>query len=190
MEEEKYMEEEKLDEFKDDFALLIEAGFVAVKQLDEISATHIFKAAQAISPSNTAPRIGMGYIALNKLELKKATQIFEEIIQEEPDNYLAQTFLGMCYLLTRGRQKKGEKIIKEAIAKTTDQTIKNLGTISLEWSEKDLSKKSKTPFFTNQPELPPDEGDAGAAESDPIEDSKKPLPEAPAEEKKDAQKTE
>lgn len=156
------MEEEKLDEFKDDFALLIEAGFVAVKQLDEISATHIFKAAQAISPSNTAPRIGIGYIALNKLELKKATQIFEEVTQQEPDNYLAQTFLGMSYLLTRGRQKKGEKIIKDAIEKTTDQTIKNLGTIALEWGEKDLSKKSKSPFFTNQPL--PEESDESEVE--------------------------
>ncbi len=151
------MDEEKMTEFKEDFALLIEAGFVAVKQLDEISATRIFQAAQALSPSNTAPRIGMGYIALNKLEIKDATRIFEAITQEEPDNYLAQTFLGMCFLLTKGRRNKGEKIIKEAMEKTDDPTIKNLGAISLEWAEKDLSKQSKAPFFANQPEPPPEE---------------------------------
>lgn len=185
------MEEEKLEDFKDDFALLIEAGFVAVKQLDEISATHIFKAAQAISPSNTAPRIGIGYIALNKLEVKKATEIFEDIMQQEPDNYLAQTFLGMCYLLTRGRQKKGEKIIKEAIEKTTDQTIKNLGTISLEWAEKDLSKKSQSPFFTNQPELASEDNEGNEKENAAIElnDAEQTDRAIHTEEKKDEEKT-
>lgn len=146
------MDEEKIAEFKEDFALLIEAGFVAVKQLDEISAKRIFHAAQALSPHNTAPQIGLGYIALNKLEIKEATRIFEQVTQVEPDNHLAQTFLAMCFLLTKGKQKKGEKMIREIMEKTTDPTIKNLGAISLEWSEKDLSKKMNTPFFAKQPE--------------------------------------
>jgi Flp pilus assembly protein TadD len=144
------MDEDKMAEFKEDFALLIEAGFVAVKQSDEISATRIFKAAQALSPKNTAPQIGLGYIALNKLEIKEATRIFEEVTQADPENYLAKTFLGMCFLLTKGRQKKGEKIIKEAMEKTTDLTIKNLGALSLNWVEKDLAKKTKSPFFAQQ----------------------------------------
>jgi hypothetical protein len=141
---------EKIKEFKEDFSLLIEAGFVAVKQLDETSATRIFSAAQVLSPSGTAPMIGLGYIALNKLEIKEATRIFETVVLKEPENYLAQTFLGMCFLLTRDKRKKGVKLIEESIEKTNDPTIKNLGAISLEWSEKDLSKKSLTPFFSKQ----------------------------------------
>ena len=137
---------EKLEELKEDFSLLIESGFVAVKQLDEISATRIFNAAQAISPYNTAPQIGLGYIALNKLEIKQATSIFEAIIQREPDNLLAQTFLGICFLLTKPKRKKGEKLIKEVKDKTEDPAIKNLCSISLEWSDKDLNKE-KAPFF-------------------------------------------
>lgn len=152
------MEQEKLQELKIDFALLIEAGFVAVKQLDETSATRIFHAAQVLSPHSTAPRIGLGYIALNKLEIKEALQIFEAVTQEEPENALAQTFLGMCYLLTKGKRKKGEKIIHDAMEKTTDPTIKNLGTISLEWAEKDLYKQTtKAPFFTGSPDKNPEE---------------------------------
>lgn len=147
------MDEEKIAEFKDDFALLIEAGFVAVKQLDETSATRIFQAAQALSPSATAPQIGIGYIALNKLEIKEATRIFEQVTQLEPENLLAQTFLGMCFLLTKGKRKKGEKIIKETMEKATDSTIKNLGAISLEWAEKDLSKKSAAPFLLSNRNL-------------------------------------
>lgn len=157
------MVQEKLQEFKDDFAFLIEAGFIAVKQLDEISATRIFCAAQVLSRHSVAPQIGLGYIALNKLEIKKATAIFEMVIAKEPDNYLAQTFLGMCCLLTKGKQKKGENLIRDAMEKSTDPTIKNLGAISLEWSDKDLSKQTKAPFFVEQ---------AQAAETDSTKEEK------------------
>lgn len=138
-----------LQEFKEDFSLLIEAGFVAVKQLDETSAIRIFNAAQAVSPNNTAPQIGMGYIALNKLDIKEATKIFEEVVKKEPENYLALTFLGICCLLNKPKRKRGEKLIREAMEKTTDPTVKNLGEVSLEWAEKDL-KKEAAPFFANK----------------------------------------
>lgn len=141
------MDQGKLTDYKEDFALLIEAGFIAVKQLDETSATRIFNAAQVMSPHNLAPQIGLGYIALNKLEVKQATKIFEEVVKKEPNNYLAVTFLGICFLLTKPKRKKGEKMIREAIDKAADPTIKNLGTLSLEWAEKDLSKE-KSPFFS------------------------------------------
>jgi lipopolysaccharide biosynthesis regulator YciM len=144
------MDEDKMADFKEDFALLIEAGFIAVKQLDEISATRIFNAAQVLSPSSTAPQIGIGYIALNKLEVKEAVRIFTAVTQIEPENDLAKTFLGICYLLTKGKQKKGEKMIQEAMQQTTDATIKNLGSIALEWAEKDLLQKSKAPFFVQK----------------------------------------
>ena len=93
-----------------------------------------------------APQIGLGYIALNKLELKEATKIFEEVVKKEPENYLAQTFLGICFLLNKPKRKKGEKLIHEAMEKSSNPTIKNLGAISLEWAEKDLKKK-EAPFF-------------------------------------------
>lgn len=139
-------ENDKLSNFKGDFALLIESGFIAVKQLDEMSARRIFEAAQVINPESSAPKIGLGYIAMNKLEVKEATRIFEEVLAKEPENYLAQSFLGICYLLLKAKQKKGEKLIQEAMEKSTDPTIQNLGKIALEWAEKDL-KKEKAPFF-------------------------------------------
>lgn len=142
---------EVLEDFVEDFGLLIEAGFIAVKQLDETSAQRIFQAAQTISPRSTAPRIGLGYIALNKLEIKEATRIFREVTEKEPDNHLAQVFLGMCYLLTKPKRRKGEKLIADIKDKTKDPTIRNLAEIALEWSDKDL-KKEKAPFFTNLPE--------------------------------------
>lgn len=137
---------ELLEEFKQDFSLLIEAGFIAVKQLDAIGSSRIFVAAQMISPGHTAPQIGLGYIALNQLNVKEATHIFEVVVAKEPTNCLARTFLGMCYLLSKPKRKKGEKMIQEAMNETADPTIKNLGEISLKWAEKDLSK-AKAPFF-------------------------------------------
>lgn len=140
------MSDDNLLEFKEDFSLLIEAGFVAVKQLDETSATRIFQAAQALSPDSTAPQIGLGYIALNKLEVKDAIKKFEEVLKKEPENYLAQTFLGICFLLNKAKRKKGEMLIHEAIKKTDNDSIRNLGQVSLEWAKKDLTKK-EAPFF-------------------------------------------
>lgn len=145
------MDEDLLKSFKEDFPLLIESGFIAVKQLDEISATRIFYAAQAISPGHTAPQIGLGFIALNKLEIKEATRIFEAVVEKEPKNYLAQAFLGMCFLLTKTKRKKGEKLIEETMELTDDETIVNLCKISLEWAEKDL-KKLSSPFLGDKEE--------------------------------------
>lgn len=147
------MDEAKLEDFKQDFGLLIEAGFIAVKQLDEKSAKSLFRAAQVLKPESSAPQVGLGYIALNKLELKEATAIFESILEKESDNHLAQTFLGMCYLLGKAKMKEGEKIIKQAVSQTSDPTVKNLGEVCLEWLEKDLKKReSKGPFFPESSE--------------------------------------
>ena len=148
------MTSEKLDEFSEDFAILIEAGFVAVKQLDETSATRIFKAAQVMSPKSVAPEIGLGYIALNKLELKEATKIFESVLEKEPENYLAKTFLGLSLMLTKPKREKGEQLIKEALEKSEDETVKSLCKMSLEWAEKDLKKTTKAPFFDENKSAP------------------------------------
>jgi len=142
------MEKLTISDLREDFRLLIEAGFVAVKQLDETSATRIFHAAETINPDSVAPQIGLGYISLNKLDIKEASRIFEGVLQKEPENHLAKTFFAICMLLNKSKRAEGEKIIKEIIAKTDDPTIKSLGEISLEWAEKDL-KKMKSPFFSS-----------------------------------------
>ncbi len=145
------MGKEIVRDFEGDFALMIEAGFVAVKQLDELSSARIFEAAQLMRPDSSAPKIGLGYIALNKLDIKEATRIFSQVVEKEKENYLARTFLGMCYLLSKGKNEEGKKLIEESVKKTEDPTIKNLGTIALEWWEKDLQKQ-KSPYFAAEPE--------------------------------------
>ncbi len=143
------MEQEKFQEFDEDFALLIEAGFIAIKQLDEMSAKKIFQAAQIIRPDSQIPKMGIASIALNKLELKEAIRLYGEVLEKEPQNHTAQVFLGLSYLFSKnnpGYQKKGEKLIRETLEKTDEPIVKQLGISGLEWLEKEKGK-TKPPFF-------------------------------------------
>jgi lipopolysaccharide biosynthesis regulator YciM len=140
------MSEDILKQFDEDFSLFIEMGLIAIKQLDEVSARRLFKAAEVLNPESTAPMVGVGYIALNKLEVDKGIEIFTEVLEKEPDHHLAQTFLGMCYSLKKTTRDKGEKMINDAKNKTDDPVVQNLGDVALSWIEKDLRKKS--PLFS------------------------------------------
>lgn len=143
------MGEDLIDGFKEDFAMLIEGGLIAVKQLDEVAALRIFEAAELLSPDNMAPRLGVGYVALNKLDLKGAAKSFQEVIDKEPENHLAHVFLGMTFLFDKknpDNQKKGAKMIREAMEKSTDPAVKTLGEASIEdWMKKEAKKKG-VPF--------------------------------------------
>ena len=139
-------EKSLLDEFKEDFSLFIEAGFIAIKQLDEIAARRLFKTAELIYPDNLASQLGLGYVALSKLQVAEATKIFENIQKLDPNHHLAQALLGICYLLTKNKRKKGEQLIEDAKAKSDDPTIHNLAEVCIEWSNKDLKTKALSPF--------------------------------------------
>lgn len=143
------VEEFMKDEFDSDFSLFIEAGFVAVRQLDEQGARQCFHAAQVIRPDDPTPMIGLGYIALNKLEIKEAADAFTKVVEKYPEHHLAQTFLGMTYLLSKNKKNEGKKLIKKVMRQTDDETVKNLGKISLDWCEKDIDAQ-KAPFFVPQ----------------------------------------
>jgi len=139
-------EESITKEFKDDFALFIEAGFIAIKQLDEIAARRLFKAADLLSPGNLASQLGLGYIALNKLQVAEAAKVFEEILQKDPEHHLAQALLGICYLLSKNKRQKGEELILDAKARSTDPAVHHLADTCMEWAEKDLKIKAASPF--------------------------------------------
>lgn len=143
---------EKLEPFRGDLSLLLEAGFVAIKQSDEVGATRIFCAAQVLDRQNTSPQVGLGYIALNKLQIKQALSIFQGVLNVEPTNMIAQAFMGICYLLSKNKRKKGEKIIKDTLAASKDETIINLCHVAMKWSEKDLSRPTIATKLVELPE--------------------------------------
>lgn len=139
-----------ISEFDADFPLLVEAGFIAIKQLDEVSALRLFAAAQALRPQDTTPQVGVGYLLLNKMELKKAIVAFEGVLKVEPGHELATTFLGICWMLTKERAK-GEEALQRISTKTSDPAIKTLAqrglVLTAQTSDQGGTSGKKAPFF-------------------------------------------
>lgn len=124
-----------LKKYKEDFVLLLEAGFIAVNQADEDSATKLFTAAQLLQPDNIMPIVGFGYLNLHKLELKDAISRFEEVLKKEPHNEMAKALLGLSLSLTPNQVTKGEKVLAET-AHSKDPMIKNLADSALNFVDK------------------------------------------------------
>ena len=139
-------DENSLDFYADDFALFVEAGFIAVKQLDEIAARRLFKAAELLRPESSAPKLGLGYIELNKMRAIDAARIFESILEKEPHHSLAKALLGVSYILTKDKRKQGEELIQAAKKESNDPTIQNLADVSMQWMKKDLRSSHAMPF--------------------------------------------
>lgn len=141
---------------KEDFGLLVEAGFIAVKQGNRNAARKLFEAAYQLEPTRSASKLGFGYIALNELQLAMARKVFESVLSEEPQNSLAKVLLGFAYLMERfqvvaGKKKdsakasvestneasqKGEALIKEALSESSEAGVQNLGKSALELAAK------------------------------------------------------
>ena len=139
-----------LEQFKDHFILLCEAGFIAVNQADEDAATKLFHASEMLKPGNTLPKLGQGYMHMMKLELKQACRLFDEVILLEPKNEMAKAFLGLSYALTSSDIAKGEKLLEDTVQKTEDAQVKKLAETTLDFVEKFI-KKAPTPV-EKQPE--------------------------------------
>jgi hypothetical protein len=129
-----------LSHFKEDFYLLLEAGFIAVNSADEDSAVKLFRASELLSPENTLPKIGFGYVHLCKLELKQACAIFRDVISKEPENEMAKTFLGICMSLMPTELTKGEKLLSEAAESSKDQGIKDLANTAINFVDTYVKK--------------------------------------------------
>lgn len=126
-------------EYKEDFVLLLEAGFMAVNQADEDSALKLFHAAALLDPDNSLPKIGFGYLYLHQLSLKQACQNFEEVLQKEPNNQMAKAFLGLALSLSPNSIEKGEKILEQT-AKTHDPSIRKMSETAIQFVEKFVKK--------------------------------------------------
>lgn len=129
--------------YKEDFVLLLEAGFIAVNQADEDAALKLFKAAELLDPGNQLSKVGLGYLHLHKLDLKRACKCFEEVLEAEPNNEMARAFLGISMSLAPTSVDKGEKILEQT-NHSKDPMIKKLSATAIDFVDKFL-KKSPTP---------------------------------------------
>jgi hypothetical protein len=129
-----------LENYKKDFFLFLEGGFIAINQADEDSAVKLFKAAEILDPKNSLIKIGLGYLHLHKLELKAAIDTFEAVLKKEPQNEMAKTFLGIALSWTPTDTMKGEKLLAET-KKSKDSSIKTLSKSALDFVEKFIKKE-------------------------------------------------
>ncbi|MDE3046543.1 MAG: SctF chaperone SctG [Verrucomicrobiota bacterium] len=132
-----------LKHYKQDFVLLLEAGFIAVNQADEDSALKLFRAAEQLNSENVLPQIGFGYLHLHKLELKQACTAFERVLDKEPTNEMARAFLGICMSMQPNTIGKGEKILEQTL-KSKDPLIKRLSDTAIDFVDR-FVKKSPGP---------------------------------------------
>src|SRR5690606_38292515 len=124
-----------IKKYKEDFILFAEAGFIAVNQADEDAAIKLFKAAELLDPSNILPKLGFGYLHLHKLELKEAIKRFEEVLERDPNNEMANAFIGLCYSLMPNAVDKGEQILSNS-SKSKDPMIKQMANSAISFIEK------------------------------------------------------
>jgi tetratricopeptide (TPR) repeat protein len=129
----------KLQQYKEDYLLFTEAGFIAVNQADEDSSLKLFKSARLLDSKNTLPVIGFGYLHLHKLELKEAIHFFEEALKMEPSNEMAKTLLGIALSFSSKSVVKGEKILEET-EKSHDKSLKTLSHTAINFIEKFIKK--------------------------------------------------
>lgn len=136
---------EDLDKYDEDFFLFLEAGFIAINQADEDAAQKMFKACQLLRPDNTLTTVGLGYLHLHKLELKIAINYFKEVIDKEPDNAMAQTFMGIAMSLTPDQVTEGEKVLEKAAKNTNDADIKKVAHTTLDFVDAFVKKTGAHP---------------------------------------------
>lgn len=125
--------------YKEDFVLMLEAGFIAVNQADEDSALKLFKSAELLNPGNHLPKIGYGYLHLHKLDLKQACNMFEEVLEKDPHNEMAKAFLGISMSLAPTSMDKGEKMLEET-HKSKNPLIQQLSDAAISFVDGFLKK--------------------------------------------------
>ncbi|PCI95654.1 SctF chaperone SctG [Candidatus Aerophobetes bacterium] len=135
---------EDMKKFKDHFVMMLEAGFIAVNQADEDSATKLFKAAKLLNDKSTLPEVGLGYLYLHKLELKQACKTFKSVLEREPSNHMAKALLGLSMTMTADQITDGEKILTECASKADDAQVKTLAESALAFVD-EFIKKSPPP---------------------------------------------
>ena len=140
------------DQYKQDFALLIEAGFIAVNQADEDAAVRLFKASALLRPTSLLPKIGYGYLHLLKLELKQACLNFEDVLQQEPTNDMAKALLGLCMSLQPKSIDQGSHILEETL-QSDNSLVKQMSHTALEFVDK-FVRKAPAPLHGSSAEKP------------------------------------
>ena len=129
--------EELFFPFIEDFSLFIQAGFMAIYQADEDSATKLFMAAQLLRPDHPIPHIGYGYIALYKLDSQGVRMATKPVLEKEPSHSVARTLVALSDLL-EGKEDGTLSPLEElaTVAKQSeDPLIEKIFSLMTDWSK-------------------------------------------------------
>jgi len=125
-----------LQEFKEDLALFVEGGLLAIKQGDELGAKKLFNAAAILDPEGGQHQMGYGLIALHKMELPEAKNNFEELIKLDKTNWRAQSFLAFAHMLSVFEEEASPENQQASLEKAA-----SLATEVLEKSDSDQTRQ-------------------------------------------------
>ncbi len=117
-----------LDAFREDFALFFEAGLVAIKQGDEVSAQALFQVLHVLDPEHTAYEVGNGLIHLHKMELTQAESLFRVVVEKDPENWSAKAFLSLTLMMIVLHQGSSFEVRRESLEqclRLADQVLEN-----------------------------------------------------------------
>lgn len=128
-----------VSKYKDHFITFVEAGFIAINQMDEPTAQRLFKAAKLLNPESTFPDLGLGFLHLCKLEIKQAMQFFNTVLKKDPENETALSFLAVAEVFSTDKESTGYDHLKK-LKESEDESIKKFSKDSLEFVEKFLKK--------------------------------------------------
>ncbi|QVE49562.1 hypothetical protein SBV42_02185 [Chlamydia crocodili] len=117
-----------LELFKADFALLFEAGMLAIKQGDEESAKKLFQSLQILNPDHYGYELGLALIDLHKMEIFAAEERLSALAQKEVDNWSIKSFLSLTHMMIVLHQGSSFEVRRESLEnclKLADQVLEN-----------------------------------------------------------------
>ena len=80
---------------------------------------------------------------IHKLELKEAEEIFKKVLEKDPENEMAKTFLGIALSFSQKTISEGEALLKESAKKASDDDIKKTAKVSLDFVERFVKSEAK-----------------------------------------------
>lgn len=122
-------------DFKENVALILEGGFVAIKYGDREGALNCFHAAALLAPDRVEPKIGLATLALNELDLDKAVQLSEEVLKEDEKNYQSMVICGMSLVLQHKEGERAAKLLACAKEEAPDDATQELAGLWLGYIE-------------------------------------------------------
>ncbi|MEI6243130.1 MAG: hypothetical protein WCP39_06985 [Chlamydiota bacterium] len=125
--------------YDEDFFMFLEGGFIAINQSDEDSAKKLFAVCSLLQPNNSIIEIGRGYLLFCQLKLQEAAVIFKKVLDKEPKNEMAKSFLGLTLSWMPSEGAQGEKLLEE-VSHSSDNMIQKLSTTALDFREKFIKK--------------------------------------------------